>query len=275
VIALLGGLGNQLFQVAFARWLQDQTGRAVRYDVSFKRRSAPDVLELSGIGAEVGARVLAATRLLPTPDGGLAGIGRTLRRLRGPRRIVSDYRSPGPTSPAVGEAAWWFGYWQRLEYAAGLAGPVREALDLGDRLDPDGAVGVHVRRGDMLVTGTSLPESWFGAALRRLPPELRDGRVIVYSDDPEWCRTELDLGLPFEVAAGATPVEHLRGLGACRALVISRSTFSWWAAAVAGSRGASVAFPAPWWPDRPELEPAIVPSGWIPVPHAPQPRAAA
>ncbi len=58
--------------------------------------------------------------------------------------------------------------------------------------------------------------------------------------------SELKLGRPFEVAAQGSPIQHLADLAACRALVISRSTFSWWAAVIASGGGAPVVYPTPW-----------------------------
>jgi Glycosyl transferase family 11 len=265
VVALLGGLGNQLFQVAFGQWLGTRTGREVRYDLSFHRGGEPDVLAIPRIGAEVRDRLLPGTRRWPTPDGRLGPLGRAIRRLRGPRRIVSDYSGPGPEQPATDPAAWWFGYWQRLDYAPQLLEQLANALELGPAGHPDGAIGVHIRRTDMLSTGTAVPQAWFAGALAQLEPDLRAAPIRVWSDDPEWCRAELDLGVPFQVAGDGPPLQHLRELALCRALLISRSTFSWWAAGVASGRGARVAYPAPWWPGTPELDRVTVPADWMPI----------
>ena len=132
VVALLAGLGNQLFQVAFGQWLETRTGRELGYDVSFHRAGEPDAPQISGIGDNARARLLRGTRRWPTADGRVAPLGRAIRRLRGPRRIVSDYSSPGPEHPAIDAGAWCFGYWQRLEYAQPVVGRLAEALELED-----------------------------------------------------------------------------------------------------------------------------------------------
>jgi hypothetical protein len=271
VIALLGGLGNQLFQVAFSNWLGQQTGRDISYDVSFRRPGGLDILSIPDLGPDIRDCVLWRTRRWPTVDGRLPYVGRALRAITGPRRIMSSYTSAGPADPDVRAAAWWFGYWQRLEYAQALTGPLRDALDIGSAPRSDPLVGIHVRRGDMLQTDSSISGNWFGAALAALQPGTKE-RVRVWSDDPEWCRTRLDLGVPFEIAANGPPVEHLRGLASCSALVISRSTFSWWAGAIAADRGARIVFPTPWWPHGPDLDGIIMPSDWIPVGTMPRRR---
>jgi hypothetical protein len=269
VVALLGGLGNQLFQVAFGRWLEQQTGGEVWYDISFHRNLAVDVLEFPGIGERLREQLLTVTRWWPTPDGRAAIAGRLIRKAANPRRIVCDYSSPGLDRPSISRPAWWFGYWQRIEYAEVLLPELGSLLDQGRSRALEPVIGVHIRRGDILRTPSEVPTVWFRGALERLRTELGNaGRahpVVVWSDDPDWCRSELDLGMPFEIAPGASAVEHLAALSRCSALVISRSTFSWWAARLATSRGAIVAYPKPWRSGSRDPEETVV-SGWLGVP---------
>lgn len=270
VVALLGGLGNQLFQVAFGRWLGQHTGRETRYDVSFHRDLHMDACDVPRIGDDVRRRLLTRTRRWPTPDGRASVVGRVLRMAHGPSRLVRDYTGPGLTVPTRPASAWWFGYWQRAEYAQVLLPELSNALEdcAPDEADTDTAIGIHVRRGDMLGTQSAVPAAWFGRALERLKCELGGQLplpVRLWSDDPEWCRRELDLGVPFEVTDEASPIEHLAALAHCRALVVSRSTFSWWAAAVASGRGVPIIFPCPWWGAAPHLDAVVIPGAWLPV----------
>lgn len=267
VVALLGGLGNQLFQVAFGHWLEERSGLRTWYDVSFQRNLALDALSLPGIGAEVRERILAWSRWLPSPQGRLAPLGRGVRIGLGPSRIVRNLSGPGPTLRAELEPSWWFGYWQRCDYADALVPDLHSALAATTPNAPVAAVGVHIRRGDMLATPTAVPPDWFARALdalRRGNHALESCPVHVWSDDPEWCRTELDLGSPFDVMPAAAPVAHLAALANCSGLVISRSTFSWWAARLAMDRGAAVVYPSPWWTDMPDLDRTLAPAVWRP-----------
>jgi hypothetical protein len=269
VVALLGGLGNQLFQVAFGLWLEQRSGRETWFDVSFRRDLPLDVLEISELGDRLRGRLLKGSRYSPTPDGRLPGLGRLVRVAQGPRQIVRDYTSSGPSVAAWDRSAWWFGYWQRLTYADMLLPELRAALSGRTGEEPRAAIGVHVRRGDMLRTRSAVPASWFALALKRLRAELGSTAealpVRVWSDDLEWCRHRLDLDAHFEVASEAPAVEHLAAMSQCAALVASRSTFSWWAARLAESRGAPVVCPKPWRSDPEELDSTIVPSDWVGV----------
>jgi hypothetical protein len=263
VVGLRGGLGNQLFQVAFARWLESRSGRAVTFDVSCHRDLRLDVLDLPVLGNRVRSGVLSRTRLWPAPSGRLSGIGSAIRVANGPRAIHRDDSSWGPTSPDLATPAWWQGYFQRNEYAPSIVRELASALDRIEGTDAP-VVGIHVRRGDMVDKTWAVPSAWFRHALE--VSRTNASRACVWSDDPDWCGEHLDLGFDFEVARPGTPVEHLAALSHCRLLVISRSTFSWWAARVAMEHGARVVFPSPWWDGQPDGDGVAVPASWVPVP---------
>jgi glycosyl transferase family 11 len=267
VVGLIGGLGNQLHQLAFARWLEERTARECWFDISYCPPGNPGLLHLDRLGPWVSLRLVRSSRHWPTPT---ERLGRPLRVLLGPRRIVCDFTSTGPEDIALDEPAWWFGCWQRAKYADVVLPDVSDALEVGDGLAREATIGIHVRRGDMLGTPGEVPAGWFKHAVGQLRADIgQTGNapgVCVWSDDPDWCRMELDLGLPFEIAAPGPALQHLAALSRCRALVISRSTFSWWAARIATELGATVVYPSPWSTGAPELERAVVPQSWRALP---------
>ena len=136
-------------------------------------------------------------------------------------------------------------YLQHLPLVAPIRGSLQKWLrpsvwgaeqvaDLRDVWQPADATAVHVRRGDYAEAWRGhgmIPASWY----RKVWPE---GRVLVFSDDPGWCRDNL----PGEVV-DAGPTEEWLLSSECKAHVISNSTFAWWAAYVAG--GPTV-YPVPW-----------------------------
>ncbi len=277
IVALLGRLGNQLHQVAYGHWLEELTGHETLYDVSHLydrshfRYSSFSSLELPGIGEDIRQRIVMRTRWWPMPDvGRLAPLGRQMRLACGPRRLICDHTSPGRklvTEPP--DCAWWFGFWQRTAYTETLLPKVAAALEsFGDQRSGENVIGVNVRRGDKVGHPISAPSAWFPQALERVRAARGDGWadavVRVWSDDPGWCEQELDLGSPFEVVRGESALDDIAGLSRCGALVLERSTFSWWAARIAEQTGATIVFPAPWWPNY-EPEGVIVPSSWLPV----------
>jgi hypothetical protein len=263
VVALRGGLGNQLFQAAFAGWIESRTGRRPLFDIS-ARRSSLDILRVPSLGDEVRSRLLMSSRYWPAVGGRMAGAARLIRTLHGPRTIHCDDTAWGPSSPDLTRPAWWFGYFQRERYAHDVAAQLLSALSPQE--DELVGVGVHVRRADMVGKPTEVPPNWFRIAVEMAAAEVVTSRVRVWSDDPAWCRAHLDLGRPFELAAPGSPLDHLATMSRCRALIISRSTFSWWAARLAWARGARVYVPSPWWDSPLGADEIAVPDSWTRVP---------
>lgn len=100
--------------------------------------------------------------------------------------------------------------------------------------EPATAAAVHVRRGDYA-------QAWRGHGMLEADWYLGnwpDGRVLVFSDDPDWCAANL----PGEVVR-EPEVQSWLTMARCRAHVISNSTFAWWAAWWAAG---PVVYPVPW-----------------------------
>ncbi len=126
---------------------------------------------------------------------------------------------------------------------------------------------LHIRRGDYLNHPTihwpQSPEYLREALtiLRAQAPQVQ--RILVVSDDPEWCAQH-------PLLQGATIVEEPDELSAlalmtlCHAgAIIANSTFSWWGAMLGPSMvGAPVIYPRRWYGTE---VPNLFPSHWIPA----------
>lgn len=237
MIGLIGGLGNQLFQIAFGRTVEHHSGVPVRYDLSSYRRN-PDYLTAPTL-IPIGRRA-AFTRALPFPDvnpgpnSPMRVVAAALRIAAGPRRLIVDHPGVSPLSAAKLGPAWFYGYWQNpnLHGLADVVATIRESIEYRQ---PSETIAVHVRRGDMLTSGITLGVRQIRLAVdrARAEAEVRCGEPIrIFTDDPEWCARNLDLAAPLVIRVGR-PERDLVEFSQHRALVLSPSTFSWWAAALA------------------------------------------
>jgi hypothetical protein len=86
----------------------------------------------------------------------------------------------------------------------------------------------------------------------------------VVTNDRDWCRRNLDLGRPYEILSTGSALDDMRTLATSDFLVISRSTFSWWAAAVSAAK---VVVPDPWFPEMPgDGNGDMLPAKWLGCP---------
>jgi hypothetical protein len=104
-------------------------------------------------------------------------------------------------------------------------------------------IAMHVRRGDYLDPSNAfigtLSTGYFVQALQHLRQDqtLAEKEIWVFSDDIAHTQREFAGKLPGKIRWISNPVDSVESeallvMGSCGALVMSNSTFSWWAAAI-------------------------------------------
>jgi hypothetical protein len=145
--------------------------------------------------------------------------------------------------------------WRWLQ-PSGLAAETARR-QLGDVLDRARKLAVHVRRGDYVESGITVPAAFYLEAVEDVRAAHPECHVLVFSDDLDWCRREL-------AALDATFVEgnpdwlDLTLMTMCDHHVCANSTFSWWGAFL--SNDASPVLP--WIPGTEPTVPRLVFDGW-------------
>jgi hypothetical protein len=280
VVKLGGRLGNQLFQVAFGIAQAQRSGIPLLFDSSGLDDPQRKALE-SWVGE--------LSQASPRDVGNVLGQGIWAKPYRATQRFLphhrrkwilqseSRYRAEnlGPKTQAYFD-----GYWQSYRYFESEAKAVRSRVyfrrSLAEevpgailRLAPlSGTVGVHVRRGDYVGSvdfPVTSPE-YYRMGLERISTLQPIDHVLVFSDDPSWCRQYLKLGVPTTFVEGNTPETDLAALSSCGAFVIGPSTFGWWGAWLSRSR--IVCVPDRWFPSYGRTPPLtdIYPPHWIIIP---------
>lgn len=259
VVALFGGLGNLLFQVAAGRELAARRGTELLVLPPATRRERE---QRPVLWDALGQRIPEAP---PPVVGRLARAER--RRSRGRRVAViaqkgSQAHLPPDAVDPTAELVLLRGLFQHPGYFGSQPEAIGDAL----RTWTDGAVAgpppdvvLHLRRGDYIPRGWELPVDYYVGAVRSLaavgPPPAS---VRVVGDDrlaaeglaarlaavvPDW---------PVEVEPPRSLVGDFGVLATARHLVMSNSTFAWWAAVVGDTAPGRL-------PDRR----VVVPADWI------------
>jgi uncharacterized protein YifE (UPF0438 family) len=271
VVRITGGLGNQMFQYAFARALQAQ-GKKVLLQWHGQRRQAlhngwelDDVFE-SPLSRKI--RVANESPLLNTH----AWLMRKTVRKREPNNIGYNPEFLETTKGYLD------GYWQTEKYFSKMETTIRDDfrfktlsgemnLQLQERLLSETFVSVHVRRGDYLKIprlGEVCTPDYYKRALEMMNRMHPGSTLMVFSDDIPYCR-KMFSGLD------AVYVDWNRGpnswmdmalMSYCRFHIIANSSFSWWGAWL-GSGKLTVA-PKHWFSEQSTVKNTdIHPEGWI------------
>lgn len=241
--------------------------------------------ELEGFDHPISLVDAAAVARLP-PQTRLEFHARRFLPNRGKPDLIALVENPAPgLDERVLEApdnTYLLGHWLSERYFAEHAGLIRSELRFrpassrvaltAQEVTEQRAVSLHVRRGDKVANPKAsllhalLPASWYVAALEELDRHVDSPDLAyVFSDDPAWCRDNLQLPIRTVIMSGNTNVEDLRLMSLCRHHVIANSTFSWWGAWLNPRPDKVVVAPTSWLLDRPTVE--LVPPGWIQVPN--------
>lgn len=261
---LKGGIGNQLFQHVFAHSLARKLGADVVTDVGF---FSADPYQNKSVLQHF------------APEARLAQVS----QMKGPghyllRDGVMSALSDQLNLPSDAQALVLDGYWQdeRLldpevvkDTAAAIAasmGEVNASAVAVDICSQPNALAVHLRRRDYGHMGVCTPEYYLGAIdfIRQCHP---DAKLFVFSDEPNYAQQLLSPRYPdlYMVQSGGDLADlHLMSL--CRHVVISNSTYSWWAAYLAEAQGGTIVCPQEWVTQPGVKSPC--PARWVQVPNA-------
>lgn len=253
VVKLIGGLGNQMFQYATARSLADRYDVVLKLDLSGFEQYTLRHYELGGfnIRAEIADR----------SDMDFFRVNTQQRSVL--QRIKSHLPIPAP-GMVFREADFVFderllnirppvyldGYWQTERYFVHNSEALRRDFTLCAQFDDknremlaqiksSNAISLHVRRGDYVSDprtnnfhGTCSLE-YYDTAIHFIAERVKDPYIVVFSDDHEWAKNNLDFKYPsifVNINSGNQGILDMTLMRHCKHHIIANSSFSWWGA---------------------------------------------
>jgi hypothetical protein len=281
VVAMEGGLGNQMFQYAAGRALALRTGTHLGLDLRPLLRHGQRAYGLADFQLNQGLELITDGR--PEHVGGLR---RLFRRLTSGEQtfresgFAYDERIRSAVAPLRLE-----GYFQSERYFSDAADTLRAdftphpellaAIDtLAERLLPPGPrLSLHVRRGDyanpatMAVHGLMAPE-YYDRALSAVTELVGQVTVCVFTDEPAWVRANLRLPAEtrFISEQTRTALQDLVLMSRCNHHITANSSFSWWGAWLNPQPDKVVITPEHWFQPAAGLDARdLRPAGWLEV----------
>ncbi len=125
----------------------------------------------------------------------------------------------------------------------------KEYLDAYEEIKEmmDNPIALHIRRGDFIrnyKNHHNLGLHYYETALNQFD---KDRQVIIFSDDPEWCKEqELFDDDRFLVSEVGDPYSDLCIMSKCSDFIIANSTYSWWGAWLCTNEDKMVICPYKW-----------------------------
>ena len=148
------------------------------------------------------------------------------------------------------------GYYQSPKYFAGHESLIRETFSptaevaaaiTEKKLSFENSLAIHVRRGDYLNFPTIHPTlsiEWYQRALETVGSKFES--VYIFSDDIAWCREKPVFQALNPMFVDEPDYVSLYIFSKCSAHIIANSSFSWWGAFLAGETTRKVVYPVNW-----------------------------
>lgn len=288
VARLQGGMGNQMFEYAFARALSLRGGMDIFIDTAGlnpKKHSgfSLDRFEISAKFVDKDRKNAVITPLFELKR-------RLYKALKIPYRLSASHireKSFGfePTYRQIKTSCYLEGLWQSEKYFSDFSAQISAEFKLKDeeslmrhplfeQIKNSNSVAVHVRRGDYV----SKPKyrkilyvcrkKYYENALNFISERVENARFFVASDDPKWVRENF-AGKNITFIEPSGHFEDFYLMSQCRHAVISNSTFSWWSAWLGEARDHNriIAAPDVWFTPQSKLNFSdIIPNRWIKLP---------
>ena len=275
-MSLMGGLGNQLFQLATGLEVAHRAGTSLQLDLAWYRQSlrrTPGGLVLRPFELEGIADELAVLSPTDSVAGELTLHARDVL-MRRAARWVNRFAShayvevSGDFDPAVLEllpGAHLWGYFASWRYFPTVADRVRDrvlgsplistwAREWVDRARRERPVAIHVRRGDYLTLASTyghVHPIYYRRAVDVLRSMGAMGPVWLFSDEPleasAWLSDMVDVDRTIEPPPNTRSIDSMVVMASASALAIANSTYSWWAAFLRDGPSRPVVAPRPLW----------------------------
>ncbi len=246
-VVIQGGLGNQLFQYAYAKALR-ATGREVQLDISFYANAGHGKYTKQSLGIinfNIGTSI--PTTTVHHEQTFLKKILSRIDPDRRVRFIPIDKNKDNYISD---------GYYTTEKYFSSIREALQRELVLKEKseayklfeqkiLSAKKPLMIHARRGDYLTsTGfTILDKDYYQRALELFDS---DCELFGFSDDPLWLQGAIGRQIMMVSGNGFKDYEELSLMSLGQNFIIANSTFSWWGAWLSQHKDKKVVAPQKW-----------------------------
>ena len=280
IVNIIGGLGNQMFQYAFAlalkqRWPEEEVlidTSHYRY-VLVKKCGASNLhngYEMEAVFPKAKLPIASAKQLKRVtryiPNYLLSRVARRILPIK-QTEIIQPTKDSFAYNPSVLEqegSYYYEGIWESVHYLNPIRSIIQDVYSHSVPNDENSAyihlmeneesVGVHIRRGDYLYSESFrdiCDKDYYNKAIEAILADGNEHHFYVFSNDIEWCNNNIK---PLVGANPITMVTHNTGKNSCwdmflmthcKDLIIANSSFSWWGAFL-NSRDGRVVAPKKW-----------------------------
>lgn len=291
IVEAVGGIGNQMFQIAIANLLAEKNGSELFVDTHFYTEGSKNLKDFPryfSIGIfEIPFKIASEKEINLFKKASLRN--RLNKRLGLNSPQIFQEKSFRFNSGLLKKSSPIFlkGYFQSYKYFIGNENKVQkwfkfpaENLDIKNeknrcKILGKTSVSVHIRRGDYVENKKTrefhgnCSIAYYKNAIEYFKPKLKDFNLVFFSDDICWVRNQFkDLAYEKIFVTGNLDENSWKDMylmSLCDHNIIANSSFSWWAAWLNNNPNKKIIAPKKWFADRDqELKSLdLLPPDWI------------
>jgi hypothetical protein len=284
IIKIIGGLGNQMFQYAYAKALEEN-GFNVKIDISaFKTYKLHGGYQLDKYNIDLNSSTIEENNLFYRDNifkKVLNKLGIKNSKIIKERNLLFD-----ETLLKVEDNNYIDGYFQCEKYFINIKNVILEQFllktDLSDYakvlkdkiINSKNSCSIHIRRGDFTNKTNSnihgcCSLDYYNKSVEILNSKLDSVNYFIFSDDIKWVKENLNISNATYIddETKRIPHEDIYLMSLCKNNIIANSSFSWWGAWLNKNESKIVIAPKRWFVHK-ELESFskdIVCESWLKV----------
>lgn len=294
IVKLNGGLGNQMFQYAFACALAKKFSGEVLFDFSYFDEVSTDenvVIREFALNAfnaickraneqDLAELVRKDNRSFMQK---LLWIFFRIKKYK-PEKNVFTQKSAYSFNKNLFKSAYYYydGYFQNEKYFKHVRNDVLKEFTLNipldeknqvvlEKISETNSVSIHIRRGDYVnlesankFHGTCSVE-YYEKAIEYVARKIKNPHFFLFSDDIDWVIKNIKINYPYTVVDfnQEKAFFDLELMKRCRHNIVANSSFSWWGAWLNDNKGKIVVAPKKWILQKIKID--IIPKDWVKI----------
>ena len=279
IVEIAGGLGNQMFQYAFALHLKNVTNEEVKIDISFfDRHRCHNGYEIDTVFGQKLRKCSDKERKERSYVG--SEFAQKLKRKLFDIKNTQYVEQGLPYNSNLDYQKEYFaGYWQSEKYFHAIKDGIKDFFTFSDpqdktnikllkKIKKSDSVSIHVRRGDYVnhpLYGGICDIDYYKNAIEYIRTNIESPVVFIFSNDMQWCKENLHLSDAnyIDWNQGADSFRDMQLMSECKHNIIANSSFSWWGAWLNKHSDKIVIAPSKWFNSEDMDARDIIPDGWI------------
>ena len=274
IVKLIGGMGNQMFQYAFARSISLKTNTEFKINLSFlKRKDLGENFTYRDFDLDIFNISENIIKEIQTDN--LQSVSEKM--------FSYSQETVNTIEQNIGNDLYLDGYWQSYKYFEEFEDYIKKDFTFKNLVENNkdtnvknmfkdiiksNSVMVNIRRSDYLNNNFHgvMGSDYINESSKIIESKIDNPKYFVFSDDIEWCKENIKLNNMVIVDhkyKGDRFDLYLQLMKSCKHFIIPNSTFAWWAAWLSNNKNKIVISPKSWFTDFNINTNDLIPSNWV------------